>query len=101
MYTFRHTAVHTISDSVFLCAVIKFVASFSQTSHLLSFLEYIVCSQRMLSDLNYKFSPISAKPRLSWNTFAAHGAAVVLVQWVESLPGVFLVQDSFNTLYMW
>lgn len=43
----------------------------------------------------------AANPLLTWNTFAPYGAAVAYVQWVESCSGLFLVQDSFDTVYMW
>lgn len=47
------------------------------------------------------FRCIVAKPLLVWNTFAPYGAALVYVQWIETCPGLFLVQDSLDTLYMW
>ena len=64
-----------------------------KTSH--SMLEVTTCS--LFTTLLH----FLAKPLLVWNTFVPYGAAVVHVQWVETCPGLFLVQDSLNTLYMW
>ena len=64
-----------------------------------SFSQHATCYTVVHLLLYYCFFLV--KPLLVWNTFVPYGVAVVHVQWVETCPGLFLVQDSLNTLYMW